>query len=119
PFCETRCRRDDPADRPKSPIQSFGRRRSWHCFLGLRKNLVQSRNPVGIALIRLAVAILERMRSLLIISGEERMSRSCRPTVKSPSLRYPDRPQARIACITVETASSEASTFSRLIEDWK
>src|SRR5579872_3372569 len=49
--------------------------------------LAQSRKVAGTALIRLAVAILLRIRSLLIMMGDDSTSRSNRPTENSPSLR--------------------------------
>src|SRR6202012_104762 len=46
--------------------------------------LAQSRREAGTPLIRLDVAMLLRIRSLLIIRGEESTSRSSRPTLNSP-----------------------------------
>src|SRR5580692_8134675 len=47
----------------------------------------QSRKVVGTELMRLVVAMLARIRSLLIMIGEDSTSRSSRPMLKSPSLR--------------------------------
>src|ERR1700733_10837522 len=68
---------------------------------------------------RLVVAMLARLRSLLIMIGDDRTPRSRRTMLKWPFLRDCLGSQARIALITVSTASSEASTLSRLIDDWK
>ena len=70
---------------------------------------------VEIELITSAGPILERMRSLLIIIGEESTSRRCLPRENSVSFLYPDNPDALSAFMTMETANSEASTLSMFI----
>ena len=47
----------------------------------------QSARPAGTGAIRAGLARLDTMRSLLIISGDDSTSRSCRPMLLSPSLR--------------------------------
>src|SRR5215469_13962878 len=87
----------------------------WSSLDALDEGCAQSRSELAMGLISTGVARLARMRSLLIMMGEESTSRRWRPMLYSLSLRYPDRPQARIALMTVCAASSEASTLVSVI----
>src|ERR1700681_3486624 len=73
----------------------------------------QSRNEAGTAFNIEAVATFARIRSLLIMIGDESTSRRCRPMLNSLSLRYPVSPLACSELMTVEMASSDALTLSR------
>src|SRR5262249_30330830 len=64
------------------------------------------------------LAALARIRSLLIMIDDDNTSRRCRAMLHALSLRYPERPHACSALITVEIAISEAFTFSRFIVLW-
>src|ERR1700722_1284327 len=91
----------------------------WQADHGLDEFAPYSRSDAGAPLSNEAVPTLAMIRSLLIMIGDDRISRRWRPILKSPSLRYPERPQACIALITVATASSEACTLSKFMPVWK
>src|SRR6516164_676148 len=88
-------------------------------FLDLLQALdaaAQSRSLAGTGLSMQVAATFARMRSLLIMIGEERISRTYRPMLNSLSLRYPVNPLACSALMTVEIANSEALTLSRFMD---
>ncbi len=86
PSCGTAHRRDGPADR-RVPRGCGAANMATFMFEphSCKKN--QSRKDAGTALISVAVPMLARMRSLLIMIGAESTSRRWRPMLTSVSLR--------------------------------